>query len=249
MFVFLALVFGVGFVFFGVGGGIPGTSLGDILGNHSASSGPSASDLRDRIAKNPKDAAAYRDLATQLQQDRKTQDAIAALRQYTKLRPKDATALGQLGSLYLTQATSFARQAQRAQADFVDANPGAVVPSLTASNGQPVFTNPITQPAAQEASNRYNKAVANAQGAYSSAVTAYKSVTKLSPKDAQAQLQLGEAAETSGDYLTAIAAYQQVVKLTPTDPNAPRIRQEMRKLQGLLRQQAAQPATQSSSSG
>src|SRR5262245_18480989 len=33
MFVLLALVFGVGFVVFGVGGGIPGTSLGDIFRN------------------------------------------------------------------------------------------------------------------------------------------------------------------------------------------------------------------------
>ena len=62
MFLLLALVFGVGFVFFGVGGNLPGTSLGDILSNSAGTGGgPSESELRDRIEENPNNAAAYKD--------------------------------------------------------------------------------------------------------------------------------------------------------------------------------------------
>src|SRR5262245_9143847 len=163
MFVVLALVFGVGFVVFGVGGGIPGTSLGDILRSNSGSSGPSESKLRSEIQANPKDAAAYRELATKLQQDGNTQEAITTLEQLTKLRPKDTQALAELGSLYLTQANRYQTQTQNAQVAFSQANPGAFIPSLTAPNGQPVLNNPITSPAVQQASTEFNQASANAQ--------------------------------------------------------------------------------------
>ena len=252
MFVLLALVFGVGFVVFGVGGGIPGTSLGDILRSSGGSSGPSESKLRDEIQANPKDAAAYRDLATKLQQDGKTQEAITTLEQLTKLRPKDTQALAELGSLYLTQANRYQTQTQKAQIAFSQANPGAFIPSLTAPNGQPVFTNPITSPASQQASNQFNQAAANAQAAYAKAVGAYKRLAKATPKDAQAQLQLGQTAQSAGDYATAITAYKAALRLSPTDPNAPVIRQEIGVLKKKLAQQKAQQAqqaAQTSSSG
>lgn len=246
MFVLLALVFGVGFVVFGVGGGIPGTSLGDILHSSGGSSGPSESDLRDRIEKNPKDAAAYKDLASLLTQKHETKDAIAALEQYTKLRPKDITALGTLGSLYLTQGNQYQREAQAAQQEFATANPGAFLPSLTASTGQPVLTDPITQPTTQEASTKFNEASANAQGAYTGAVNAFKRVVKLTPKDTSAQLELGTSAETAGDLATAIAAYQAVLKLAPTDPIAPRVRERIKIDKQALKQQASSSAVQPS---
>jgi Flp pilus assembly protein TadD len=239
MFVLLALVFGVGFVVFGVGGGIPGTSLGDILHNSSSSSGQSESDLRDKIAKNPKDAAAYKQLADVLQQNHKTREAITALQQYTKLRPKDTTALGTLGALYITQGNQFQRQANAAQAEFATANPGSFLPSLTASTGQPVLTDPITQPTTQDASTKFNQASANAQAAYTGAVNAYKRVTKITPNDTNSQLQLGSAATTAGDLPTAIAAYKKVLKLAPTDPIAPKVRQQIKLLQDTLKNRAA----------
>jgi tetratricopeptide (TPR) repeat protein len=244
MFVLLALVFGVGFVVFGVGGGIPGSSLGDLFRGHSSSSGPSESDLRDQIAKNPNDAAAYKQLATILQQKHETKDAITELQQYTKLRPKDTTVLAELGSLYLTQGNQYQREAQKAQAEFAAANPGAFLPSLTASNGQPVLTDPITQPTTQEASTKFNEASANAQGAYTGAVNAFKRLAKLTPTDTTAQLNLGQAAETAGDLTTAIAAYKTVLKLAPTDPIAPQVRQHLKALRQEALQQAAQQAIQ-----
>src|SRR3954452_11392501 len=94
MFVFLALVFGLGFVLFGVGSGSGG--LSDLLqgnfGNLFGSTDPSkqdADDARDRIAKDPKDADAYHQLATANATQGNLDEAIKALRQYRKLRPKD----------------------------------------------------------------------------------------------------------------------------------------------------------------
>ena len=65
MFVFLAITFASSFVLFGVGTGFGG--LQDILlQNNGVAGGPSESSARDRIAENPKDAQAYRDLAKEV---------------------------------------------------------------------------------------------------------------------------------------------------------------------------------------
>src|SRR5207247_2540706 len=72
MFVLLALVFGLGFVVFGVGAG--GTGIGDILRGHSSSGTKSAKDAQKEIAKHPKQAQGYRDLATAMQADGQTEE-------------------------------------------------------------------------------------------------------------------------------------------------------------------------------
>jgi tetratricopeptide (TPR) repeat protein len=240
MFVFLALVFGVGFIVFGVGGGIPGTSLGDILRDNSNTSGPSQSALEERLQKNPRDAEAANQLAQQQQQDGDTKDAIQTLENYTKVAPKDASALSQLGSLYLLEATNYSRQAQAAQTQFQAINPGAFIPSLTGSTGQPLITNPLTDPAAQEASTRFNEALSNTQGAYDKAVSTFERITKATPNDAQAQLQLAQTAQQAGAYEKAIAAYQEYLKLSPEDQNAAVIRNQIKQLKAQLKRQAAQ---------
>src|SRR5919202_4624230 len=63
-FAFMVLVFGLGFVFLGVGSG---SSIGDLLQGHfgdlfgGGSSGPSISKVKERVKKNPRDAAAWHD--------------------------------------------------------------------------------------------------------------------------------------------------------------------------------------------
>ena len=49
---------------------------------------------------------------------------------------------------------------------------------------------------------------------------AYQKLAKLTPKDPNAQYQLGQAADAAGDTKVALAAYKAVVKLVPvkTDP-------------------------------
>ena len=86
VFVFLAITFTASFVLFGVGTGFGG--LQDILlQNNGVAGGPSESDARERIAANPKDAQAYRDLATALQNQQKSEESIAPLAKYVELEP------------------------------------------------------------------------------------------------------------------------------------------------------------------
>src|SRR5712691_11865882 len=104
MFLLLAIMFGLGFVGFGVGAG--GVGFGDILRGRGGSSGaPSVSEAQKRVAENPKDAQAFRDLSTALQTEGKTSDAIEALQGYLQLKPKNADALRELAGLYLAQAS------------------------------------------------------------------------------------------------------------------------------------------------
>ena len=65
MFVFLALVFGLGFVVFGVGAG--GTGVGDIFRDSNSSTAQSVSDARKETEQRPRDAQAWRDYATALE--------------------------------------------------------------------------------------------------------------------------------------------------------------------------------------
>jgi len=67
MFVFLALVFAIGFVGFGIGAN-QNASLGDLIrGNNGSTSGNvSVRDAREQLQKNPTSAAAKRELATAL---------------------------------------------------------------------------------------------------------------------------------------------------------------------------------------
>src|SRR5262245_8438633 len=61
MFVFLAVVFGVGFVAFGVGAG--GVGFGDVLKDIGAGGGPSISDAQKETEEHPKDPAAWQALS------------------------------------------------------------------------------------------------------------------------------------------------------------------------------------------
>ena len=100
VFVFLAITFASSFVLFGVGTGFGG--LQDILlQNNGVAGGPSEHDARDRIAENPKDAQAYRDLATALQNQQKPEESIAPLAKYVELEPSDTDSQRELAALYL----------------------------------------------------------------------------------------------------------------------------------------------------
>ena len=101
MFVFLALIFGFGFVLFGIGAGGRARRHPARLGWRSGDT-PSVSEAR-KADENPNDAAAWRELATALQTQGDTDEAIQAVTRYADLKPKDAEALRELGGLYLVR--------------------------------------------------------------------------------------------------------------------------------------------------
>src|SRR5215467_7119877 len=113
MFLFLALVFALGFVGFGVGAG--GVGFGDILKGSGGSGVPSVSGAQKRVDENPNDAQAYRDLATAYEAKNDTTNAVGALENYTRLKPRNVDALRELAGLYLRQASDAQQSAQNAQ--------------------------------------------------------------------------------------------------------------------------------------
>jgi cytochrome c-type biogenesis protein CcmH/NrfG len=236
VFIFLALVFALSFVFLGVGSGSSG--IGDLLqGNFDlfgGSSSTSVSGAQKRIKKNPRDAAAYRDLARAYQVKGDTAKAIDALKTYTRLRPNDTTALTELAGSYLSQADAARQQAIAAQSALTTASLFTPVP-VGGKLGTALGQNPITEASTSGAQTAFTTAYQKMQTAYSAAVGAYKRVAKKTPNDPTVQLQLASTAESANDAKTAIAAYKRFLKLAPDDPSAPQVKQRIKQLQSSLK--------------
>jgi tetratricopeptide (TPR) repeat protein len=246
VFVFLALVFAIGFVIFGVGSG-GGIGLGDLFSSGGGKSGqPSASEARKEIAANPKNAKAYRDLATALTTEGDVQGATVALVKYVRLRPKDAAALSELGGLYANRATHLQQALTSAQSEsqaFTDASEfggGFPVPQ-----GQTPPQDPITQAVSTQVSSTVNDLTTKTQDAFTKAEGAYATLAQLRPEP-QNVLQLGQIAQQAGDVNTAIASYQRFIKLAPDDPTVPLVKQQLRALKSFLKSQAGGQALQPS---
>ena len=240
MFVFLALVFAVGFVGFGIGAN-QNASLGDLIGgnNGSTSGNLSVGDAREQLQKNPKSAEAKRELATALQEDGKTSEAITVLGSYVEQRPKDEDALRELAGLYLARANALAQDAQVAQllASYRTFGSTFAVP-LDLGNGATIGTDPIDNAISTQASQQVNEAYGKAQTAYQSAESTYEKLVAVAPRDPNVQLELAQAAQQSGNTPKAIAAYQRFLTLAPDDPSAPIVKQQIAQLKA-----AQTPAT------
>ena len=232
MFVFLALVFGLGFVVFGIGSD-QGTGIGDLLrdGGGATNSGISVSDARKQVAGNPKSADAQRALATALQEDGQTDEAVTVLNKYLALRPKDENALRELAGLYLGKATTLSQQAQEAQvrASYLTFGSTFSTP-LDLGNGATLGPDPIDEAIATQANQAVNEAYTAAQAAYQQAERTYDRLAAALPNDPNVQLELAQAAQQSGDLAKAIAAYERFLKLAPDDPSAPIVKQQIAQL-------------------
>ena len=238
MFVFLALVFGLGFVIFGIGSD-QGTGVGDLFRDGGGGDGGiSISDARERVEANPRDAEAKRQLATALQTEGQTNEAIVVLGDYVTLRPKDEDALRELASLYLTKATARQREAQEAQvrASYVTGDSTFSNP-LQVGEGQSLAPDPILEAVSTETSQVVTAAYTDAQQAFANATQTYERIVALAPRDPNVQLELAQTAQQAGDFPKAIEAYERFLELAPDDPTAPLVRDQIKQLQG-----AQQPA-------
>jgi Flp pilus assembly protein TadD len=229
MFVFLALVFGLGFVVFGVGAG--GTGIGDIFRDQGGtSSGQSVSDAQKEAADRPKDPQAWRDLSTALQTEGDTAGAIDALNQAITLKPRSPDAYRELAGLHLTRASEYQQQLQQAQITAAFRAPGTAFPSLTTKSGQATLTDPLDNAISTGATDDFSTLYQQASSEAAAAVTAYTRLAALQPNDPNVQLELAQAAQQVGDSTTAIAAYQRFLKLSPDDPNASVVQAQLKEL-------------------
>jgi tetratricopeptide (TPR) repeat protein len=223
MFLFLAVAFGLGFVGFGVGAG--GIGIGDVFRGSAGSSGvPSISESEKRIAENPRDAQAFRDLATAHQAEGNTDEAVRALENFIAIRPRNVDALRELAGLYLAQVQDAQRRAQEADVRAAYLAPGVNVAGVFSLGGRPLDADPITTALRTELEQEISLASSEAQQASAKAVDLYKRMTVALPNDPNVQLELAQAAQGAGDAVTAIAAYEAFLKLAPDDPTAVEVR-------------------------
>ena len=236
-FLLLALVFGLGFVFLGIGSGSNGITdaLQNAFNFGKTSGGTSISSLERKTQKHPLDAKAWRDLATAYETKQRTNDAIVALAQYSSLRPKDGDALAELASQYGRQANQYATDYQSSlQAAAVLTPPFAAFPPASTSpfgkalNDPKALQDPISATLREQAQATQQTALSNYQTSVKNAEGAYQKLAKLTPKDPTAQFQLAQAAESAGDTTVALAAYKRVVELVPLKTDSLRTDAEAR---------------------
>lgn len=240
VFLALALIFAIGFVVFGVGSG-GGLGFLDIFNNNGgSSSSPSESKARERIKKNPDDAQAYQDLANALQTKGDLRGAVAALATYSKLRPRNAEALASLAGLYAALGSRLQNTITTAQVRAQDNSfPTLVDTGLQANNQSVVGQNVIFSSLSGLSSTKLNELYQKQQDDYNNAEKINLRIVKLNPKDATAQLNLGQSAQSAGDTKQAIAAYNRYIKLAPDDPTVAAVKQQIKALKQASKSQNA----------
>jgi tetratricopeptide (TPR) repeat protein len=251
MFVFLAVVFGLGYVIFNVGGTIPGTGLGDVLQNlGQGTSGPSVGDAENKIEDEPNNPAGYRELANALQRDGRTDEAVAPLTRYLQFRPKDQPALNMLAGIYLNQAQEAQNRAQAAQFRLQQVTGGDFfVPGQSSQFGQTFGTGQVSKIEADRLNQELNQGFTEAQQAYQNATQTYKQLITAIPDREEADqpsifLQLGFAAQAGGDLKEAVAAYKRYLAVAPDSPNAAGVRTQIKQLEAAIEAQPPQPGQQ-----
>jgi tetratricopeptide (TPR) repeat protein len=234
IFIFLALVFGLGFVFFGVGSG--STGIADALGNFShifgggSSTNSALSKAKDRVKKHPNDPAALKALADAYRTDGKDADATKTLERYVKLRPRNADALLQIGSYYGNQGASIGGQWQDARAQASNQSPlfqpGGTAP--TGTLGQALTQDPVGQALNQQVEQLRRRSLA----AFKKAETAFRHYAGLRKRDQFAQLQVADSARDAyilggvkSDRDVALFYYERAIKLGPKTQEAKRAKQ------------------------
>jgi tetratricopeptide (TPR) repeat protein len=235
VFVLLIIVFAGSFVFLGVGSS--GLGLGDLFsGIRGGGSSASINKPLKATQKDPKDAAAWKELATAYDSKAEYASGLAAWEQYTQLRPKDVAGFNALAQDYGQQLQTQVAELQAAQTEAQQSQPTDLNPGTSSPLGRALgsLDDPLSQNQGSEATARYQAAASAYQQTASQLITALQKVAKLQPNDPDVRLQLAQTAESIGDAAAAIAAYKQYVKLAPDSPSAPQARAKIKALEKQL---------------
>lgn len=243
MFVFLAVVFGLGYVIFNVGGSIPGTGLGDVFQGlaQEGNSGPSVGDSEDKIRDRPNDPTGYSELATALQREGRNAEAIAPLERYVQMRPSDREALRQLGGLHMAQARVYEERGAIAQAQLTEITGGDVLaPNAQSQFGQSFGTGQISSLESNKYNQQLNQAYLGVQQEYKDATRVFEKLVAVTPDELEADeplifLQLGQAAQSAGQLKVAIKAYERYLVVAPDSASAPAVKAQLPQLKAALK--------------
>jgi tetratricopeptide (TPR) repeat protein len=247
VFAFLAVVFAGSFVFLGVGSG--GSALTDFLNGNihlfGSSSGPSVKSLEHKVAKDPTNAAVRLQLAQLLSKNNQFDQSIAQYNAYLKLKPRDESAMNELGTVYGNKVTALQNEIQSPPTP-----PLSMVDSITPAPSNTVLGTALATlvPQAMSASALQQGESAQIQKQLDKVIQqhvgVYKRIAALTPKDSTAFLGAAEAAGKDGDTALQISLYKQFLTKFPSDPLVPDIKKQITKLQ---KQQASGTPTTSGS--
>lgn len=235
VFVLLAAAFAIGFLAFGIGtgGGGVGDFIRELLGSDSGTT--SLSELQDKVKDNPTDGEAVVQLSSLLLSQQRFGEATGVLEAYTKLRPKDETALTQLAQAYDFRARLALQNANALRAQAAVGSFGGVAFSFPSDSG---FFGAVGQSPIEDALTAKFNTEAFEQGRqsdsfYTKEVAALQELTKLRPDDATLYAQLGSTAVSAGDNDAAIAAYEKYLELEPDGALAQQTKEQLNQLKAL----------------
>ena len=248
VFLLLAVVFAITFVFAGVG--TSGPSLVDLIGQNNDSSPTTTAADSSAVQKaeaatkaSPEDPQVWIDLAQAEVAAGQLDKVPAAAEQAATLAPKDATVQAAIADVYLAQA---AAALQKAQTMYAEAQGGGTVNGRSAVPqqvipGQSSGATPFQTAQESIASAKFSDVSAKvsplqteASDAYKAAVEAQTIVTELNADDPAAWFRLGQIATAANDTTGAIAAYERFIKLAPDDPLTSKVKDEIKRLQESL---------------
>jgi cytochrome c-type biogenesis protein CcmH/NrfG len=243
IFIFLAVMFGLGFVALGVGQGVNGVDLGGLFSSSSGSGGTSISSLTSKVHAHPKDAGAWLQLARAYQTANQITPAITAYQTYVALKPKNAEALSAAASLMEQRGAASATKAQAYQAAataYTQVNNATAAGSLKLAAA---LTNPLITILAQPDQTIESTYETSAITDYAQAMGLRQKVVKLQPKNANDQLLLARDAYATQSYAIVATSLQAYLTLSPSLTKADRkqLRQQILEFQLL----AKSPSTSS----
>jgi cytochrome c-type biogenesis protein CcmH/NrfG len=221
VFIFLAFMFGLGFVALGIGQGANSINLGDLF-NTGGSSGTSISDLSSRVQSHPKDATAWLQLARAYQADGQTSQAISSFQTYLGLKPNNPTALSAAATLLEQRGRTDATKVQQAQAAAAAYTQVGTATAATSLKLAPALTHPLMNTLAQPATTIASTLEASAVSDFAQAMGFRQKLAKLSPRNASYQLLLAQDAYATQSYATVATALERYLALSPNLAKAQR---------------------------
>ena len=213
VFLFLAVMFGLGFVALGVGSGAGGINLGDLL-NTGGGSG-SISDLSAKTREHPNNAPAWRELAAAYQADGQTDAAIGAYLRYISLRPKDQNGLSGGASLLELRARQSQTQLTKAEALAAQYTTPSSASAAQALKLAPALSHSVQDALAQPYNTKVQTLQSRISSDYLQATALRQKLVALDPRNAPYQFALAQDAAAGRQYTTAATALKAYLDLEP----------------------------------
>ena len=239
VFLFLGVMFGLGFVALGVGSGAGGINLGDLFSTGGGSG--SISDLSAKTREHPNNAPAWRELAAAYQADGQTDAAIGAYLRYIALRPKDQNGLSGGASLLELRARQSQTQLTKAEALAAQYTTPSSASAAQALKLAPALSHSVQDALAQPYNTKVQTLQSRISSDYLQATALRQKLVALDPRNAPYQFALAQDAAAGRQYTTAATALKAYLDLEPNLDAA--TRQQLEQTLKALQSFGTTPAT------